>query len=78
MNTMIKREVLKEGIMKAIIRGATYISDDVYKAFEDAIKTEGKDSTRNCLEKTLKSLDISKEIQNPCCPDTGWPIFILR
>ncbi|HHW31136.1 MAG TPA: fumarate hydratase [Clostridiaceae bacterium] len=78
MDTMIRREALKEGIMKAIVRGATYISDDVYKAFKEAIKIEGKESTRTCLEKTLKSLEISREIKSPCCPDTGWPIFYFK
>lgn len=75
---MITKETLKKGILKAIIRGATYISDDVNKAFRNAIDLEGKETTRTCLGNTLKSLDMSKELQTPCCPDTGWPIFYFK
>jgi L(+)-tartrate dehydratase alpha subunit len=78
MSNMIRKDVLKEGILKAIIRGATFISDDVHKAFENAMNVEEKETTRICLENTLKSLNMSKELHNPCCPDTGWPIFYFK
>jgi tartrate/fumarate subfamily iron-sulfur-dependent hydro-lyase alpha chain len=75
---MLKQTVLQEAIYKAIIKGSTYISDDVYDALNDALIKEKNPSTKVGLENTIKSLDISRGNHVPACPDTGWPLFFFK
>lgn len=75
---MINKQVLAEVIFKTIKRGSTYISDDVYSAFEEAIKLEDAPNSKKGFSSMLESLDISREKENPACPDTGWPIFFCK
>ena len=75
---MLKQTILQDAIYKAIVKGSTYISDDVYDALNDAYNKETNPSTKVGLENTLKSLDLSRENQVPACPDTGWPLFFFK
>lgn len=75
---MIKRDVLEEVIFKTIKRGSTYISDDVYEAFQKAVEREESSNSKDGFTSMLKSLEISREKENPACPDTGWPIFFCK
>lgn len=75
---MITQTILQEAVYRAIVKGATYISDDVYAALNDAYHNESNPSTRRGLEDTIKSLEISRERQVPACPDTGWPLFFIK
>jgi tartrate/fumarate subfamily iron-sulfur-dependent hydro-lyase alpha chain len=72
---MIKKESINQAVMSAIIRGSTFISGDVSDAFYESINRETNESSKKSLQKTIESLELSKEIMAPCCPDTGWPIF---
>lgn len=75
---MIKRELYQDIIFETIKKGATVISKDVKKAFEQSIAKETAPAAREGLEKTLKSIELSVEKDNPACPDTGWPIFYFK
>jgi L(+)-tartrate dehydratase alpha subunit len=75
---LIKRELYQEVIFETIKKGATVISKDVKEAFERSIATETSSAAREGLEKTLKSIELSVEKDNPACPDTGWPIFYFK
>lgn len=75
---MILRKLYREVLFETIHRGATKIPGDVKTAFERAIAAETSDSAREGLEKTLRSLELSIERDNPACPDTGWPIFYFK
>ena len=75
---MIQQAVLYEAIYNAIIKGSTYISDDVYNALSTALDSEKNISTKIGLENTIKSLEISREHSAPACPDTGWPLFFFK
>jgi len=75
---MIKRELLEEVVYKTILKSSCNISEDVIKAFENAIEIETKFNAREGLKKTLESIDISKERNNLACPDTGWPLFYFK
>ncbi|MDO4564291.1 MAG: fumarate hydratase [Clostridia bacterium] len=74
---MITKDCLKKAALLAIKRGATYIADDVFDAFERAIAIEDG-AAANGLSRTLESLKISREKELPACPDTGWPLFFLK
>ena len=74
---MITKERLKEAFDLAVFRGATYISDDVYDALRGAIERE-TGPAKDGLERTLKSLEASRENGRPACPDTGWPLFFVK
>jgi L(+)-tartrate dehydratase alpha subunit len=75
---LIRRELYQEVIFETIKKGATVISKDVKKAFERSIAAETAPAAREGLEKTLKSIELSVEKDNPACPDTGWPIFYFK
>ncbi|MBR2038331.1 MAG: fumarate hydratase [Lachnospiraceae bacterium] len=75
---MITQEVLFEAAFQAIVKGATYISDDVYKALKDAWEKEGNPAAKTGLGNTVKSLEMSREKSLPACSDTGWPLFFVK
>ena len=75
---MIKTEIYEQALFETIKRGATEISPDVKDAFIKAIKKEENIDAKKGLEATLKSMDMSKERENPLCVDTGWPIFYFK
>ncbi|MDO4543481.1 MAG: fumarate hydratase [Clostridia bacterium] len=74
---MITKEALKRAALLAIKRGATYVADDVFSAFEKAIASENGAAAEG-LTRTLESLKVSRERELPACPDTGWPLFFLK
>lgn len=75
---MIKTEIYEQALFETVKRGATVISDDVRGAFVRAIESESNEQAKRGLEATLKSMDMSKERENPLCVDTGWPIFYFK
>ena len=75
---MIKRELYEEVVFQTIRKGATVLSDDVKEAFEAAIDREESAGAKEGLIKTLKSIELSVEKDNPACPDTGWPVFYFK
>lgn len=75
---MIKREVYQNVLFETVRRASTVLSEDVHEAFERAIAVEESESAREGLSKTLQSINLSVEKDNPACPDTGWPIFYFK
>lgn len=75
---MIKQDILFEAAYQAIIKGATYISEDVYQALSDAWAKESNLAPKTGLGNTVKSLEISREKRLPACSDTGWPLFFVK
>ena len=75
---MIKTEIYEEALFETIKRGATEISDDVREAFISAIEREESPMAKSGLSATLRSMDMSRERENPLCVDTGWPIFYFK
>ena len=75
---MIKASVYEAALFETIRRGATEISPDVKEAFIKAIEKESNPDAKNGLQATLRSMEMSKERQNPLCVDTGWPIFYFK
>ena len=75
---MIKKEIFEQAIFQAIKKGSTDIAPDVRSAFEKAINKESRAAAKEGLEKTYESIKLSAKLQNPACPDTGWPIFYFK
>ena len=75
---VIPRNVYENAIFRAIKKGSTTVAPDVIQAFEDAIRRETHPAAKEGLVKTLESIRMSKEKQNPACPDTGWPLFFFK
>jgi len=75
---LIKTEVYEKALFETVKRGATEISPDVKDAFIRAIEMEKNPDAKNGLMATLKSMEMSKERENPLCVDTGWPIFYFK
>lgn len=75
---MISPKVLEEAIFQTIKRSSCDIPSDVYGAFEKAIVREEAPAPRRSLEKTLQSLNLSRERECLACPDTGWPLFFFK
>ncbi len=75
---MIQREIYEKVLFDTIKRGSTIIPKDVKKAFEESIKKETSIIAKEGLKKTLKSIEMSAEKNNPACPDTGWPLFYFK
>ena len=74
---MIRKETYEEALLETVRRGATEISPDVQRAFENAIAAETRPAAREGLARTYDSLLLSKKLRKPACPDTGWPVFYL-
>jgi len=75
---LIKIELYQEVIFQTIRKGSTVLSEDVRQAFERAIQVEQSPAAKEGLSKTLTSIGLSVEKDNPACPDTGWPIFYFK
>ncbi|MBR2930607.1 MAG: fumarate hydratase [Clostridia bacterium] len=75
---MIRTEIYENALFETIKRGATVISPDVRDAFVRAIEKESNEAAKRGLEATLRSMDMSRERENPLCVDTGWPIFYFK
>lgn len=75
---MIREALFEQVIFEAIHKGATTISPDVCKGFEDAIARETSPAARQGLERTYKSICEARVRDIPACPDTGWPIFYFK
>jgi len=75
---MISPKVLGDAIFQTIKRSSCDISPDVHGAFEKAIHREESPVARRSLEKTLQSLNLSRERECLACPDTGWPLFFFK
>lgn len=75
---MIARSLYEQVLFDTIHRGATVISQDVQDAFQSAISKETYQAAKTGLEKTLESIQLSEKLDNPACPDTGWPIFYFK
>jgi len=75
---MIPREQYEQVIFETIRRGATEISPDVLGALQAAEARETSMAAKMGLQRTCDSLLQSRVRQNPCCPDTGWPVFYFK
>lgn len=75
---MIKKALLEKVIYNTIKKGATRLPQDVRKFFEEAVNRETSVNSKNSFSNTLKSINISEELDKPTCPDTGWPIFFFK
>lgn len=75
---MISKISYFDVIYSAIVAGATHISTDVLNALETAAERETNQAAKLGFERTCQSLLLSKEMNNPCCPDTGWPLFFVK
>lgn len=75
---MIKKTVLDNALYTTITKASCCIPDDVRSAFVRAIERETSPRSREAFEKTLQSLDLSKEKGNLACADTGWPLFFFK
>jgi len=75
---MISREIFEEAVLDTIKRAACFVPPDVHTAFEEALDRESTVRAKTSFEQTLKSLKLSRERQNPACPDTGWPLFFIK
>jgi tartrate/fumarate subfamily iron-sulfur-dependent hydro-lyase alpha chain len=74
----MKRSLYEEVLFETVRHAATTIPDDVLEALDRAIERESLPEARQGLEETRRSLKKSRELQNPACPDTGWPLFYFK
>lgn len=75
---MIRQDTLAQALDLAIRSGSTDISPDVQRELEKARDREGISSSREGLDQTIRSLQLSRERTVPACPDTGWPLFFFK
>ena len=78
MTAVISKSCYAQAIFDAIRRGATEISPDVLRALQQAEQKETAPAAKKGLERTCESLIQSRVRQNPCCVDTGWPVFYFK
>lgn len=75
---MIKKEILEEAIFETIVRSSCIIPDDILDSFNKIIELGKSEEEIDAFNAMVKSLQLSKEIKNPACPDTGWPLFFYK
>lgn len=54
------------------------LGDDVYNAFQEALKTETSPTGKNVLEQLIANAQIAKEEQVPMCQDTGYAVIFVE
>jgi tartrate/fumarate subfamily iron-sulfur-dependent hydro-lyase alpha chain len=75
---MIRKALYQKVLFETIRKGATVFSPDLKCAFLRAIDEETSRASKVGLEKTLQSIECSVAMDNPLCPDTGWPLFYFK
>ena len=75
---MITKECMYQAVLDTVRRGATEIPPDVMCALQEAEARETGAQARLGLRHTIESLEKSRELGNPCCVDTGWPVFFVQ
>ena len=75
---MINKKTMENAIFRTIKKSSCQISPDIHTAFEKAITREQAEKAKKAFETTLQSLDLSRKMDNPLCPDTGWPLFFCK
>ena len=75
---MVTKECIYQAVLDTIRRGATEIPPDVLRALRHAEARETVESARVGFRHTIESLEKSRELGNPCCADTGWPVFFVQ
>lgn len=75
---MLTQQIMQQAIYSAIVKGSSYISDDVLAALQTAYDNETNNSTKLGLKSSIDSLLMSRENGAPACPDTGWPLFFFK
>ncbi|MDW7650163.1 MAG: fumarate hydratase [Bacillota bacterium] len=54
------------------------LGDDVYNAFQEALKKETSPTGKNVLEQLITNAQIAKEEQVPMCQDTGYAVIFVE
>lgn len=62
---------ITEAVAKLAIQACCVLPDDMYKAFQDAKKSEPSSVGRSVLDQLLKNADIARDEVMPICQDTG-------
>ena len=75
---MITKECIYQAVLDTVRRGATEIPPDVLRALREAEARETLESARVGFRHTIESLEKSRVLGNPCCADTGWPVFFVQ
>jgi len=67
----ISAKKIEEKVRDAVIKANIEISEDMKKAFEDALKKEESDIGREIIKKLIENAKIAEKEQIPMCQDTG-------
>lgn len=73
----IRAEEITDAISNACIRACCEVEDDVIAALQNARETESKPHAKEIISQILENATLAKQIQRPCCQDTGMAVVFL-
>ncbi len=67
----ISAKEIEEKVKDAVIKANIEISEDMKRAFEDALKKEESEIGKEIIKKLIENAEIAKKEKIPMCQDTG-------
>lgn len=74
----IRTETIVENIKEMCIEATHFLSDDMKKVFEDAVKAEEAPLGKQVLNQLQENLEIAGSEMIPICQDTGMAVIFIK
>ena len=74
----VKTEIIIENIKEMCIEATHFLTDDMKKVFEEAVKTEESPLGKQVLNQLQENLEIAASDMIPICQDTGMAVIFLE
>ena len=74
----IKTETIIENIKEMCIEATHFLTDDMKKVFEEAVRTEESPLGKQVLNQLQENLEIAGSDMIPICQDTGMAVIFIK
>lgn len=75
---VIKTDVIVENIKEMCIEATHFLTEDMKKVFEEAVKTEESPLGKQVLNQLQENLEIAGADMIPICQDTGMAVIFMK
>ncbi len=75
---IIPKQLLIESVRQCCIDGTTLLPGDVFKALQDAEKSESSELGKSFISQCIENAVIAEKEAMPICQDTGFAVFFVE